>query len=133
MLNTDYAAQLYGQYRLCCSCLCSIPTMLLMSVLNTDYAANDVLRKKIFCSPYLNKFWIRRRIRIWLRLWIRISLKSGIRIRIKTFWIRHTDFTPSYSPCSKHVWLAPLDSRPQPASSNRMVQTLPWTLKITLI
>ena len=39
----------------------------------------------------------------------------------------------SYSPCNKRVWLAPLDSRQQPASSNRMVQTLPWTLKITLI
>ena len=40
--------------------------------------------------------------------------------------------TPSYSPCNKHVWLVPLESGQQPAHSNRMVQTLPWTLKLTL-
>ena len=37
--NTDNAAQLYAQYRQCCSTLCSIPTMLLNSMLNADYAA----------------------------------------------------------------------------------------------
>ena len=39
MLNTDNAAQLYAQYRLCCSTLSSILTMLLNSMLNTHYAA----------------------------------------------------------------------------------------------
>ena len=39
MLNTDNAAQLYAQYRQCCSGLFSILTMLLHSMLNTGYAA----------------------------------------------------------------------------------------------
>ena len=52
MPNTDNAAQLYAQYRLCCSGLCSIPTMLLRSMPNTDYAA-QVYAQYWQCCPSL--------------------------------------------------------------------------------
>ena len=38
-IHTDNAAQVYAQYRQCCSGLFSILTMLLHSMLNTDYSA----------------------------------------------------------------------------------------------
>ena len=50
MLNTDNAAQLYAQYRLCCSTLSSILTMLLNSMLNTDYAAQLYAQYRLCCS-----------------------------------------------------------------------------------
>ena len=60
MLNTDYAAQLYAQYRLFClalcshrlcrSSLCSIPTLLLSSMLNTNYAAQLYAQYWLCCS-----------------------------------------------------------------------------------
>ena len=43
LLNTDNAAQLYAQYRLCCSTLCSIPTMLLNSLLFALYRQATLL------------------------------------------------------------------------------------------
>ena len=50
MLNTDNAAQLYAQCRLCCSGLCSILTMLLNSMLNADYAAQVYAQYWQCCS-----------------------------------------------------------------------------------
>ena len=50
MLNTDNAAQLYAQCRLCCSGLCSILTMLLHSMLNTHYAAQPCRNCWYYCE-----------------------------------------------------------------------------------
>ena len=37
MVNTDYAAHVYAQYQQCCSCLCSILTMLQMKFWKTKF------------------------------------------------------------------------------------------------
>ena len=61
LLNTDYAAQVYAQYQLCCSTLCSIPIMLLtsmLSLLNTDYPAQcSTMRKSLILLRIVNLFF----------------------------------------------------------------------------